>query len=295
MFFILNINKPKGFTSHDVVAKLRKILNTKKIGHTGTLDPLATGVLPICVGKATKLIQYLDDTKAYRATAKLGIKTDSYDTEGQILEENPVNIDLEQIKTYLQDFQGNITQKPPIYSAVHYKGKRLYEYARKNIEIPDIPERNVTVNSINLVEIKNTDSNHPELVIDIDCSSGTYIRSIIHDLGEKLGCGATMSGLIRTRAGRFNLENSYSIEEIAEKVENNSLNEAMITPSDIITLEKYSINDIEYDKIQKGQYIENKLDLPKQKIQLIYQNNLSAIAEIKELDNNYKIFPINVF
>jgi len=152
-FGIINVNKPKGFTSHDVVAKLRKILRIKQIGHTGTLDPMATGVLPVCVGKATKIIQYLESSKAYRAFIKLGIKTDTYDMEGQILEKNPVILDIEGIKKYLESFRGEIIQTPPIYSAIHYKGKRLYEYARKNIEVTDIPTRKVTINSIELVEV----------------------------------------------------------------------------------------------------------------------------------------------
>ncbi|OGI22056.1 MAG: tRNA pseudouridine(55) synthase TruB [Candidatus Melainabacteria bacterium RIFOXYA2_FULL_32_9] len=294
LFGIINVNKPVKFTSHDVVSKLRKILNIRQIGHTGTLDPLAVGVLPVCIGKATRIIQYLEGSKAYRAYVKLGIRTNTYDADGEIIEDNPVNLDLQRIQDALKEFQGEITQKPPIYSAVHYKGKRLYEYARANIEVEDIPERNVHINSIELLDILNKDSDHPTLIVDIDCSGGTYIRSIANDLGDILGYGASLDSLIRTKSGRFTIDKSHSLEEIQEFFRSGRLNEILINPVDVINLERVSITEDQINKVTKGQYIkicdENKL-ANIEKIQLIYENKLIAIARIEE----DKAFPINVF
>lgn len=290
-FGIINVNKPKGFTSHDVVAKLRKIFNIKQIGHTGTLDPMATGVLPICIGKATKVIQYMESSKAYRAFIKLGIKTDTYDMEGEILETKPVALDIGLIKKYLEDFKGEIIQTPPIYSAVHYKGKRLYEYARKNIEIEDIPTRKVTVNSIELLDIVDKESKNPILVLDIDCSEGTYIRSIAYDLGEKLGCGACLSGLTRTKAGKFTFEESNTLEEIQYLSETNDLNNIIINPVEILPLEILEVTEILLEKIKNGQYFSTEKELRSNLIQLVYKNKLAAIARFE--DNIIK--PVNVF
>lgn len=298
IFGIINIDKPKGFTSHDVVARLRKILKTKKIGHTGTLDPMATGVLPICIGKATKVIQYLEGGKAYRAYVKLGIITDTYDIEGNIIESNPVKLDLGEVKEYLNDFKGEIKQKPPMYSAVHYKGKRLYEYARKNIEIEDIPERTIFIDSIELIEVLEQESENPVLVIDVSCSAGTYIRSIAYDLGKKLGCGATLSGLIRTKAGKLTLDTVNTLEQVQKLVEENKLNEILINPAGLIELECCSIDPEILTKVKNGQYLkfgECKGNLQQvqenQRIKLVCEGQLAAIAEIKE----NRIYPINVF
>jgi tRNA pseudouridine55 synthase len=293
-FGILNVNKPKGLTSHDVVSKLRKILNMKQIGHTGTLDPMATGVLPIATGKATKLIQYLEETKAYRAFIKLGIRTDTYDMEGQILETNSVTLDLEKIKSVLDKFKGDITQTPPMYSAVHYKGKRLYEYARANIKIEDIPVRQVHISSIELKQILDESSENPVLVVDIDCSSGTYIRSIASDLGDNLGYGAILSDLIRTKSGKLTIDTSHTLDEIEKYYKNDKINDLLINPICILNLECCKIEKNHLEKIQKGQSIENigLSGLSEDKrIQLLYEDKLVAIAKIK--DN--RIFPVNVF
>lgn len=289
MFGILNINKPQGWTSHDVVAKLRKILKIKQVGHTGTLDPISTGVLPICIGKATKTIQYLNDTKAYRAFATLGIKTSSYDTEGEIIEKKEVNVSVQEIKEALEKYKGEIEQTPPIHSAVHYKGKRLYEYARKNIEIKDIPTRKVFIKSIDFVELQ--EGINPVLVFDVDCSTGTYIRSIINDLGQDLNCGAMMSGLIRTRSGSFKISDSYTIEKIEELYKDNKLSEAIINPADAIKLSRIEIDENTLDKIKMGQYFKYDDLEQDEKVQLIHNNALAAIAEFRD----GKIYPKNVF
>ena len=290
-FGIINVNKPKGFTSHDVVAKLRKILNIKQIGHTGTLDPMATGVLPICTGKATKIIQYLESSKAYRAFIKLGIKTDTYDMEGKILEKNTVNLDIAEIKNFLEDFKGEIIQTPPIYSAVHYKGKRLYEYARKNIEIKDIPTRKVTINCIELIAISDKDTENPVLVVDIDCSEGTYIRSIAYDLGEKLCYGACLCDLIRIKAGKFTLDKTHTLEEIESFYQSGDFDKFLLNPIEILPLEIFEVDEILLEKIKKGQSFSIKREFNSNLLQLVYKNKLAAIARFE--DNIIK--PVNVF
>ncbi|MDD3150498.1 MAG: tRNA pseudouridine(55) synthase TruB [Candidatus Gastranaerophilales bacterium] len=292
-FGVINIDKPQGFTSHDVVAKLRKILNTKKIGHTGTLDPLATGVLPICVGKCTKFIQYFDDTKAYRASIKLGITTDSFDIDGKILSENSVILDREEVLKALKNFEGEIVQTPPMHSAVHYQGKRLYEYARKNIEIKDIPKRKVFIKSVNLVDIEEKDSSNPILIVEIDCSSGTYIRSIVNDLGKKLNYGATLVGLIRTRAGKFLIKDSWTIEKVAEVAENNRLEEIFINPSEYVQLKPLNIDEKILEYLKYGKFFETKDENFKEDemLKLIYDSQIVAIAQYKQ----NTVYPKNVF
>lgn len=273
-----------------MVSRLRKILNLRQIGHTGTLDPLAIGVLPVCIGNATKIIQYLDTSKAYRAYVLLGVKTDTYDTEGKILEKKPVKLEVEKIKELLEGFQGEIIQTPPIYSAVHYKGKRLYEYARKNIEIKDIPSRQVTVNSIELVDIEKADTKNPVLVVDIDCSGGTYIRSIAHDLGEKLGYGACLENLTRTKSGKLRVEDSLTLEQVEELFQNNETEKFLLPSGNFLELEAVEINQEEKDKIKHGQFLPIK-NYAAEMMQLIYKGNLVAIAKSEE----GKIKPVKVF
>lgn len=216
----LNLNKPQNFTSHDCVAKLRKIFKTKKIGHGGTLDPLATGVLPIAIGKATRLLQFLPTEKAYQAKIKFGMVTTTDDLEGDIISKtSPVDLTLEKIIPYLQDFIGEIEQYPPAYSAIKKNGKKLYELARKG-EIIEIPKRWVKINKIDALSWENEE--FPELVLNINCGSGTYIRSIARDLGEKLGTGATLAFLNRTLSCGMMLENSCDFEEIIQEKETNN-------------------------------------------------------------------------
>lgn len=270
---------------------MRKILGIKRIGHTGTLDPLAIGVLPICVGKATRIIEYLDTSKAYRAYILLGVKTDTYDTEGEVLQKTPVKPDLDKIKVYFKEFLGDITQVPPMYSAVHYKGKRLYEYARKNIEIKDIPARKVTINAVNPVEVQNPDSENPVLVVDIDCSGGTYIRSIAHDLGEKLGYGCCLENLTRTSSGKFSLKDSFTLEQIEEYTQKGELEKFLIHPEKVLDFEVLEIDKAQRDRIKNGQSLNIVNHQESKLVQLIFEDNLAAIAEIKE----DKIKPLKVF
>ena len=227
---ILIVNKERGYTSFDVVAKLRGILSIRKIGHTGTLDPEATGVLPVCVGRATKVCDVLTDRdKTYEATVVLGITTDTLDTTGEVLTRKPVSVTRDELLAVLSHFRGEITQVPPMYSAVKVNGKRLYEYAREGKEV-ERKERRVTIYEIELLEEKlfpwdNSEESgqadlpddfdqHPSFRIRVKCSKGTYIRTLCDDIGKELGCGAAMSSLVRTEVGRFRLEDALRLNEI---------------------------------------------------------------------------------
>lgn len=215
---IINVLKPPGMTSHDVVSFMRKVLNTKKIGHTGTLDPEAAGVLPICIGKATKVAQYITDKqKRYRANIKFGVITDTYDSYGQIISKSgQVKIEPTVLEELLKSFTGTISQKPPIYSALKVKGKKLYEYAREGKEV-HIEERPVDIYELKLVGMEADD----EAMIDILCSKGTYIRTLCYDIGEAMGCGAYMSQLVRLGSSPFAIEDSNTLEEIKSAAEEN--------------------------------------------------------------------------
>jgi len=210
---ILNINKPQNMTSHDVVAVARRSLGIKKIGHTGTLDPMATGVLPICIGKATRIIEYLDmDMKTYRCTMLLGLQTDTQDIWGKELGRCPVKVTEAQVKQVFSLFQGVIDQKPPMYSALKVNGKKLYEYAREGKEV-EVKSRKVFIKSLDIEDIRL--SHHENKVtFTVECSKGTYIRTICQDAGTALGCFGTLSGLERIQSGIFHLENTITIEEL---------------------------------------------------------------------------------
>jgi tRNA pseudouridine55 synthase len=227
---IINVLKPPGMTSHDIIYFMRKRLKIKKIGHTGTLDPEAAGVLPVCVGKATKAVQFITDKKKkYRATIKFGVKTETYDKYGTVIETVAVNgIDMEKLQNALKDFRGVIKQMPPIYSAIKVAGKKLYQYALDE-EAVLIQEREVEIYSIEVVDYNNKD----EVVIDIECSKGTYIRSICYDLGMKMGCGAAMWQLVRLESTPFAIQNSYTLEEIDKAVESGTIDN-MLQSVDII-------------------------------------------------------------
>lgn len=209
---ILILNKPRGWTSHDCVAVCRRALGIKKIGHGGTLDPMAEGLLPIFVGRATRIMEYMNlDFKTYLCTAKLGVDTDTFDIWGRVLKTSDTSyISEKDISSSLYGFLGDIQQIPPKFSAIKVKGRKLYEYARAGENV-DIKPRTVHINDI---KIKSIDMEKKEITFEITCSKGTYIRSVCSDLGKKLGCGATMSYLMRTAVGVFDLEGSVSPEDI---------------------------------------------------------------------------------
>ena len=196
-------------TSHDVVARVRRLIGQKRVGHTGTLDPLATGVLPICVGQATRVAEYLSEGgKAYRATIRFGIETTTYDAEGEVVREAPVALTQEEIATILPEFLGEQEQVPPIYSAIKRDGKPLYVLARAGEDVTPEP-RHVRIDALTIASWVT-----PDLTVDIECGKGTYIRSLAFDLGRRLGPGAYLAGLIRTRSGPFTLDQSVTLDEL---------------------------------------------------------------------------------
>lgn len=221
---ILVVNKPSGVTSHDLIQRLRQILRTRRIGHTGTLDPQASGVLLACVGKATKVAQFLTrHDKEYEAKIKLGITTDTYDSHGKIKEtKDELKISADQIRKAVDSFKGKIWQIPPLHSAIKYKGKRLYQYARAGKEVR-IKKREVEIKHIQVVEIEI-----PYVKLRISCSKGTYIRSLAHDLGQKLGCGAYLFSLRRTRVGPFKLQEATDLEDISDTENERKLRDLLI-------------------------------------------------------------------
>ncbi|MBN4067806.1 MAG: tRNA pseudouridine(55) synthase TruB [Alkaliphilus sp.] len=211
---VINILKPPGMTSHDVVSFVRKTLNMKKVGHTGTLDPNAAGVLPICIGQGTKVSQFLlDSVKRYRTELTLGVTSDTQDSYGDVSKQMETDFDVETIRNAVLSFIGDYMQTPPMYSAVRMNGKKLYELAREGIEV-ERKSRLVHIKSIDIIHIKNN-----KVLFDVTCSKGTYVRTLCHDIGAKLGCGGIMSFLLRTKTGPFDLSTSVSLEEFRQKAE----------------------------------------------------------------------------
>lgn len=261
LFGFLNIYKPVGMTSHDVVSVLRRVTKIKQIGHTGTLDPFAEGVLPICIGKATRLIEYLQDDKEYLATVQFGAATNTFDLDGEKVFTSDKKVLRDDIKEGLKSFEGEILQFPPIFSAIKVKGKKLYEYARKGEEV-EIQSRKVVIENI---ELKNFDEELQQAQILLKCSKGTYIRSIANDLGKNLGCGGYLIKLIRTQAGKFRVENSVQLDGI--DVESN-----LINPLDILNLPKIAVDNDDLARIKNGMPIYKTCDKIGNFVSLIYND-----------------------
>lgn len=220
---IIIIKKEKGFTSHDVVAKLRGILHMKKIGHTGTLDPEAEGVLPVALGKGTRLVEFLTEKeKTYEAVLRLGIETDTQDMTGTVLWERPVQVKEEALLEAVQSFLGDQQQVPPMYSALKVNGKKLYELAREGRVIERKPR------PVHFYEMSVLSEELPRVRLLVTCSKGTYIRTLCHDIGQKLGCGGCMEALLRTKSGQFSLEDSLTLSEVEDAVKNGSICEKII-------------------------------------------------------------------
>ena len=240
---IINVYKEKGYTSHDVVAKLRGILKQKKIGHTGTLDPQAEGVLPVCIGNATKLCDLLTDkTKEYEAVLLLGVTTDTQDTTGAVLSEKTVQVEEDKLRAIMEGFVGKSRQIPPMYSALKVNGKKLYELAREGREVERKP-RDIEIFSLDILEMQL-----PRVRFCVHCSKGTYIRTLCQDIGEKAGCGGCMEELLRTRVDRFSLAEAHKLSEIEQIRDAGKLSEILI-PVDqmflsypkVTVLEKYQL------------------------------------------------------
>ena len=290
---IINVYKEPGFTSFDVVAKLRGILKQKKIGHTGTLDPMAEGVLMVCLGKGTKLVDMITSgTKEYEASMRLGLTTDTEDITGQVLTSSIIdpNITIDNIQGIINSFVGKYNQIPPMYSAIKKDGKKLYEYARSGIEIEREPR------PVEIFSIDNISINLPDISFKVHCSKGTYIRSLCRDIGEKVGCGGTLTGLTRSEVHGFYLKDSLKLSQIQELNDQGKLLE-YILPVDAL-LKQYTAYEIN-DKYNKYLYNGNKLMLHQLTkldgnvddtdiIRVYDKNEFVALYEYNKIENNYK-------
>jgi len=293
------IDKPAGLTSHDIVARVRRILNQKKVGHTGTLDPFATGVLPVALGEATKAIPFLDETvKEYRATMVLGASTDTQDCTGTVVKEgNWTGLCPEAVREALGAFVGKGTQIPPMYSAVKQGGVPLYRLARKGHEVERAP-RDIVIHSI-LVEQVDL----PQIVFVVSCSRGTYVRTLAHDMGERLGCGAHLTALRRTRSGPFDLSRAVSLDDLATLEEKGTMESLLLSPSAVVShYPAVVLTDEEIRKVYCGvpPQANGRCDLlgDGDKVRLVYHGKLLAIAEIvlaKPGDGNKNLRLIRVF
>ena len=290
---VININKEKGYTSHDVVAKLRGIVGQKKIGHTGTLDPDATGVLPVCLGKATKLCDMLTDkSKTYETIMLLGKTTDTQDISGSVLSESSVeNIDEDAVKKCIGEFVGDYLQVPPMYSALKVNGKKLYELARQGIEV-ERKARPVVIHEIKILEIAL-----PRVRLEVSCSKGTYIRTLCHDIGLKLGCGACMEELIRTKVSCFEIPDSLTLGQVQELKEAGKIEEilvpidAMFSEYEAVTLKKEFASFAYNGNLFLPKHIHEKLELVDGKNVRVYDEDGRFIA-IYAFDKTKRTFQI---
>ena len=284
---IILVNKPKGISSFDVIRKLKKILKTKKIGHTGTLDPLATGLMLICVGKATKLASDLEaKNKVYLADFEIGYATDTYDIEGKRIAENLIDVSKDNLELSLKKFIGDIKQVPPMYSAIKIDGNKLYHLARKGIEI-ERPERDVTIEYIKLLDFKDNKAK-----IKTKVSKGCYIRSLIYDIGLDLGTYATMTELQRINVGEYSLTNSYTLEQMEEMAQNNDFS-FLNSVEDVFSYEKYNLEtEKELTLFKNGNTVKIKDSLENKKYRVYYQDEFLGLANIENnnLLKGYKYY-----
>lgn len=286
---ILNIYKEKGYTSHDVVAKLRGIVGQKKIGHTGTLDPDAVGVLPVCLGKATKLCDMLTDkNKTYETLMLLGKVTDTQDISGTVLSEQETNeLDEATVTDAILSFIGDYMQIPPMYSALKVNGKKLYELAREGIEI-ERKARPVTILDIQIKEV-----NLPQVRMVVTCSKGTYIRTLCHDIGQALECGACMEELIRTKVSRFEIKDSLTLEQVSDLKAAGRLDE-MLVPIDgmfpnyeAVTLKEEYMSFVYNGNVFSPKHLKQHIELTDGKMVRVYDGDGNFIAIYKFIKEKY--------
>lgn len=284
---IIVINKDKDYTSRDVVNVIGKIFNTKKVGHTGTLDPLATGVLIVCMKKALKVVDLITASdKEYIAKVVLGIDTDTLDITGNIINECRTNVNVDMVKSVLNSFIGKSIQEVPKYSAVKVNGKKLYEYARNGIDI-ELPKREIQIFDIELISDIDIVDGHQEFSFKVKVSKGTYIRSLIRDIGVKLGCFACMKELTRTKQGKFSIDKSYTLNDIKNG------NYKLLNIKDVIDIEKVVVSDDMLFKIKNGMILDKFFISDKA---LILDNNGNEIGIYKTYDkDSKKVKPDKIF
>lgn len=296
---IFNIYKEKGFTSHDVVAIVRRTIHMKKVGHTGTLDPDAEGVLPVCVGKATKLSDVImDGRKSYRAMLRLGVTTTTEDASGEVLETKEVDFNEDRIREVVASFIGKLEQVPPMYSAVKVNGKKLYELAREGKEI-ERKSRTIEVYDIRIRQFLPPD----RVEFDVDCSKGTYIRTLCANIGKALGCGGHMAELLRTKTGTFSLENAIKLDEMKALAEQGRAEEALLTMEDALkdfpvvkVAEKSAKLLYNGGKIQEKYFTQKPAPLKVGEIVAVYdfKDNLVGLYEIKQENESFLIKPFKM-
>lgn len=286
---VLVVDKPVGMTSHDVVQAIRKGSNIRRAGHTGTLDPRASGVLVVLVGPAVRLSEYVSASdKRYQAVLMLGTTTDTYDADGKTTSSSPVDVTEEQFDTELQKFVGTIEQVPPPYSAVKVQGRKAYEMARKGEEV-ELEPRIINVYSLELLEWAP-----PEVVIDVNCSSGTYVRSLVNDLGERLGCGATLTGLRRTKSGRFTLRDSVPLRKLNEAFANGTWYQYLIPAAEALSdWPTIELPHEQVEAIRHGHRIPAEDTGQKKVCGVSEQGELVALMELDEATNEWQ--PKKVF
>ena len=284
---IIVVNKDKDYTSRDVVNVIGKIFNTKKVGHTGTLDPLATGVLIVCMNKALKVVDLITASdKEYIAKVVLGIDTDTLDITGNIISECKTNVSVDMVKSVLNSFVGKSSQEVPKYSAVKVNGKKLYEYARNGIDV-ELPKREIQIFDIELISDIDIIDGHQEFSFRVKVSKGTYIRSLIRDIGIKLGCFACMKELTRTKQGKFSIDESYTLNDIKNG------NYKLLNIKDVIDIEKVIVSDDMLFKIKNGMILDKFFISDKA---LILDNNGNEIGIYKTYDkDSKKVKPDKIF
>ena len=292
---IINVYKEKGFTSFDVVAKLRGILRTKKIGHTGTLDPDAEGVLPVCIGKATRVCDLLTDRdKVYEAVMLLGVDTDTQDISGEILKTEAVTCSEDAVREAVRSFIGDYDQIPPMYSALKVNGKKLYELAREGKTVERKPRR-VQIFSIEILEV-----NLPRVRMQVHCSKGTYIRTLCHDIGRQLGCGACMESLLRTKVGMFTLDHAWKLSQIEAMTEAEKIQDQIISVEELFEDHRKVRTSLAFDVVvHNGNPIEERMleeSLPENTERLrAYDSKGTFIGIYQYSEERKKFKPVKMF
>ena len=292
---LLNINKPIGITSMDVVREIKKSTGIKKVGHGGTLDPMASGVIPIAIGTSTRLLEYiLNGDKNYIATIELGRRTDTYDSEGKTVEKSdPQGISIDEIINVLSKFNGEMTQIPPMHSALKVQGKRLYELARSGTVI-ERPPRNVTIYEVSLEEF-----NSPNIVVGIRCSKGFYVRTFADDIGHLLGCGAFLSSLKRVASGPFKIEDAMTLDQTISMISDGNLQELILDPGSCINgAQRIQLNEETETMVKHGRaigYINESSPITDSSLAVAYDNQSRFVAVLRFNENLQEWHPEKVF
>jgi len=286
---VLVVDKPVGMTSHEVVQIIRRGTNIRRAGHTGTLDPRASGVLVILIGPAVRLSEYVSASdKRYQAVIRLGASTDTYDSDGQVTRTNPIDITEAQFETELKKFIGEIEQTPPPYSAIKMQGRPAYEMAREGEEV-EMQPRIINVYSLDVIEWAP-----PEVTVDVHCSSGTYVRSLAYELGEKLGCGAMLTGLRRTKSGRFTLKDAVPLRKLIESFDNNSWYNFVIPAAEALAeWSALTLNNEQVEAIRHGHRIPGEGKAGEMVRGITEQGELVALLEFDETAKEFQ--PRKVF